>query len=181
MGRKPIELNGQRFGRLIVLHRAHGAVLTVKCDCGVEKEVRRTDLISNGVRSCGCLRVERLALAPGKAARNEVLYKYKIQAEQRGLTWALSDLMFDDLTASHCHYCGIAPANFRKGKNGGFAYNGIDRKDSSKGYIHDNVVSCCHECNRLKGRMAYAAFIAYLDRVSCYRTKVQTMKTVVGA
>ena len=30
---------------------------------------------------------------------------------------------------------------------------GLDRIDNSKGYSVDNVVSCCKECNRLKGEV----------------------------
>lgn len=40
-----------------------------------------------------------------------------------------------------CFYCGIIDAE---------KFNGIDRVDSSVGYIFANCVSCCWNCNDLK-------------------------------
>lgn len=42
---------------------------------------------------------------------------------------------------NECHYCGSELP-----KQG----SGIDRKDSSIGYLIDNVVSCCYACNKIK-------------------------------
>ena len=42
-----------------------------------------------------------------------------------------------------CHYC-----NYQLGQQSNSS--GLDRLDSSKGYIKDNVVSCCYKCNRIK-------------------------------
>jgi hypothetical protein len=60
---KMVDLAGQRFGRLVVLHRvldktpgrARWAVL---CDCGTQKAVNGDGLRSGRSRSCGCLRRE---------------------------------------------------------------------------------------------------------------------------
>jgi len=63
MGRPKIELEGQRFGRLVVLEdtgkRYFGSVVWLcKCDCGGFKEVLVGLLLSGETRSCGCLRRE---------------------------------------------------------------------------------------------------------------------------
>lgn len=63
---KKIDLTGQRFGRLLVIResgRAKGGRVTwlCKCDCGAETVVRRDNLRSGHVKSCGCLRDEKLA------------------------------------------------------------------------------------------------------------------------
>lgn len=58
---------GARFGRLAVVHRTEEGKRSkwwVRCDCGEEKEVWGSALLSGGVRSCGCLRRE------GRAANN---------------------------------------------------------------------------------------------------------------
>src|SRR5437763_6368253 len=52
---------GSKFGMLTVLGRepndANGRVmLRVRCDCGKELVVRRTDLVTGNTQSCGCLR-----------------------------------------------------------------------------------------------------------------------------
>ena len=41
-----------------------------------------------------------------------------------------------------CHYCGL--------DNNSVAGVGLDRLDNTIGYMLDNVVSCCTECNRAR-------------------------------
>ena len=57
------DMTGQRFGRLLVLHRGVSHVRSAswrcRCDCGVEITVRG-DLMRRGeIKSCGCLRREQ--------------------------------------------------------------------------------------------------------------------------
>ena len=57
---KRIDLTGQRFGRLTVLHRVQrtdrkGVWWLCKCDCGGEKIVETAKLRHGVTRSCGCL------------------------------------------------------------------------------------------------------------------------------
>ncbi|MFN9371074.1 MAG: hypothetical protein ACK6D3_04230, partial [Planctomycetaceae bacterium] len=55
-----LRLTGQRFGQLAVLRagRVDGrsTYWVVRCDCGVEKEVKGALLTHGAVKSCGCLR-----------------------------------------------------------------------------------------------------------------------------
>lgn len=60
---KSLDLNGKRFGRLVVVSEEgrdrHGRRLyKVRCDCGVEKILPHTYLNSGQTRSCGCLKRE---------------------------------------------------------------------------------------------------------------------------
>jgi len=68
---------------------------------------------------------------------------YKTQAKRRKLSFELSEqeaiAMFKDI----CWYCGYKPPDG--------SLNGIDRIDIDKGYVKDNVVSCCKRCNYMKG------------------------------
>lgn len=56
---KPIDLTGERFGRLVAIKRAEqrGRYTTwlCRCDCGKEVVVRTINLRSGNSRSCGCL------------------------------------------------------------------------------------------------------------------------------
>lgn len=67
MGSAVIDLVGQRFGRLEVLHRVETAFALpqawwqCRCDCGQEARVRGTFLRRGVTRSCGCMRRESLA------------------------------------------------------------------------------------------------------------------------
>lgn len=54
------DLNGIRFGRLVVLRRdteRHHLVI-VRCDCGIEKAVRAARLTAGKTHSCGCFQVD---------------------------------------------------------------------------------------------------------------------------
>jgi len=43
--------------------------------------------------------------------------------------------------------------------------NGLDRVDSSKGYIKDNVVTCCENCNRAKLDLTQQEFFAMIKSI----------------
>ena len=55
---------GQTFGRLQVIvvdRRLHGKrAAVVRCACGSSKRVRHEHLLSGSIKSCGCLRAERM-------------------------------------------------------------------------------------------------------------------------
>lgn len=61
-GNKPEDLSGQRFGRLVALHRLPSEKGRVRwlcrCDCGAEHVATAHDLRLHHVRSCGCYRVD---------------------------------------------------------------------------------------------------------------------------
>lgn len=64
MGKK-IELAGQKFGRLLVLHdtgeRKNGRVVWhCRCDCGKEVDVTARNLRTGDTKSCGCLKLDLL-------------------------------------------------------------------------------------------------------------------------
>lgn len=57
------DLTGQKFGRLTVIKQdgkyKNGARLWIcKCECGNEKRVAGTHLVSGKIKSCGCLLIE---------------------------------------------------------------------------------------------------------------------------
>lgn len=71
--------------------------------------------------------------------------KYQREAKERNLIFELSQEEFDEITKRPCFYC----EEFSNELNG-VPYNGIDRIDSSEGYIRNNCVPCCEMCNRMK-------------------------------
>jgi hypothetical protein len=68
------------------------------------------------------------------------------------------DLSFDDYVlitvGRRCHYCGGQLPE---------AGHGLDRINRNYGYLRQNVVPCCKECNAQKGYLEGAGFP--LDRV----------------
>lgn len=66
MAARPLDLTGQRFGRLFAEKRgpnirgAEGprSAWICRCDCGSTVNVRTSDLRNGTTRSCGCLRAD---------------------------------------------------------------------------------------------------------------------------
>jgi len=92
---------------------------------------------------------------------------YKRNAATRDIEWALTEAQATALFSSPCHYCGAAPSKVVGGRdyNGLFVYNGIDRVDSSRGYVPENVVPCCHPCNWSKGDRPVGEFLDHIRRI----------------
>jgi hypothetical protein len=114
----------------------------------------------------------------GEAARKSLYGTYILGAKKRGLEFSLSLKEFSTITTRNCHYCGVAPKQVyahkqRKGKTTPYIYNGIDRVDNTKGYTKKNSIPCCKVCNRAKSAMTKKEFIAWLDQLVKFRTRVK--------
>lgn len=58
------DLTGRRFGSLLALREqripgSHNVHWLCRCDCGIEKQIARTSLLSGSTSSCGCERQQR--------------------------------------------------------------------------------------------------------------------------
>lgn len=179
-----IDLTGQKFGKLTVLEvgerRNHFIFWKCLCECGNKKNIRGSDLKKGATRSCGCL-LRRKGKVPGnkESDRKIALLKseysrLKLQAKRRGIPVMLSFEEFSFLVIEPCHYCGETGSKKKTDydlkrkmiiSNFVLSFNGIDRKDSLKGYTKDNSVACCTTCNTAKNNMALQEFIQWLERV----------------
>lgn len=183
---KLIDLTGEIFGRLTVIKfsciKNKSRWWLCSCTCGKEKEIptdRLTDK-KHGTKSCGCLAIERrregvrnkiycsTKLHYGEAAFKRLYNSYKRNAEKNGRLFELTKEHFKTLVTKSCFYCGAEPASFSIGKhlNGEFVYNGIDRIDNEKGYIINNVITCCKMCNHAKHTSSKEVFMEYLYRIT---------------
>ncbi len=122
--------------------------------------------------SCGCSRRK-----PGDISCGHGLFlQYFVKARREGMAFELTEEETLALFRGDCAYCGVPPAQVFKRTNRWkktafawqpqpFIYNGIDRVDSSQGYVRTNVVSCCGTCNRAKMDQTLAEFEDWIDRV----------------
>ena len=189
---------GNRYGRLVVLKGAgtskEGQALWLcKCDCGNFITARGVSLRAGVTRNCGCLRREERefkkmkkekerrthskALPEGTAAFNSLLKIMKENAKRRQLEWSLSDEQVKKLIVQPCFYCGAPPrahAYFKK-LNGDFPCNGLDRIDNNRGYIENNVVSCCKNCNRAKGTMSFSEYKQFINGVFKHLSNIESV------
>lgn len=159
---------GQQFGRLIVLSQApkrldlknKGKRWNCLCVCGQHTEVNGGGLKTGHVKSCRCSRKEQARGNFGRYAFGQLFSRYKSQARERGFSFHLTREQFKLLTQGSCFYCGTPPIVVYTKRNSSYTYNGIDRRDNSKGYTLENCVSCCAVHNHMKSDMSYDEFVA---------------------
>lgn len=94
----------------------------------------------------------------------KIIRSYKNHAKDRNLCFDLSDTFFISLIFNNCYYCG--PNNIKKTKNGiSLPCNGIDRINNQVGYIVENVVTCCSNCNRIKYDLNIDDFYKHVENI----------------
>jgi hypothetical protein len=171
-------LSGKKFNKLTVIEPIPRDIgertkYRCKCDCGNETIVDGSKIKNGHTKSCGCLYKEvdygHNRLKVGEASRNTLVYNYKHTAKVKGINFELTNDEMINMFESDCHYCGREPhkVTHKKNLNGGYIYNGIDRKDNNKdiGYTIENTVSCCSKCNFTKNKMDYDEFITWIKEV----------------
>ena len=190
------DLSHQRFGRLIAIEpviRGDGVhVWRCLCDCGKESLVRAGSLKSGATSSCGCLGLERKREVyqkwrkePGVSTLSVSFASYKHCAKKRELDFFLTKEDFTTLVLQTCHYCGSAPNNFKKLYKKGLSpegelrshlfVNGIDRIDSTKGYVLGNVVPCCRTCNVAKHDLPFDKFATWVSMLISHQAETQSI------
>ena len=124
-------------------------------------------MLTSGIaKSCGCKNFT--GAEHGNRKYNQEMSDYRAKAasikagaHHRKIKFGLTLKYAAALVSQNCHYCGAAPAViFRKTKT-----NGIDRIDSSLGYVKTNVVPCCKFCNFAKNNCSHKNFIDWIDRL----------------
>lgn len=76
---------------------------------------------------------------------------YKNRASKKNIKFELSEIEFKDICNKCCIYCGK--------KNTEIHHNGIDRVDQNEGYIMNNCVCSCGDCNYMKKNYNKITFI----------------------
>jgi 5-methylcytosine-specific restriction endonuclease McrA len=108
----------------------------------------------------------RHKIAP-KSGLNKIYTSYQSNAKKNKVKFELTKDQFELLIQGNCHYCGEIPTkeSSNKSKFSKIKYNGVDKKYPKKGYILENSVSCCWECNRIKNDIPYDKFIAKCKKI----------------
>lgn len=146
-----------------------------QCSCGNTVEADATNVRNGSRQSCGCQKAEKInkiltgrnRKPEGESCKSFLRNSYRSNAKSRGYAFDLTDAEFGVLIATNCHYCGMPPSNTQTvlWNDDKLKYSGIDRMDNAKGYVTDNVVSCCAVCNRSKGVMSHDEFLEWVRRI----------------
>lgn len=83
---------------------------------------------------------------------------YQRSAKKKQLEFALTNADFDTLTNANCTYCHQPTTDVHR--------NGIDRVDSTRGYVADNCITSCGQCNIAKKKMTADKFVEHVCRVA---------------
>jgi len=165
--------SGDKFNRLTAIRFDHigkhyRSYFLFKCDCGNEKIILGSLVLSDNTKSCGCLRKEKRKLTrlPNDlGVKRQIILQYKRHARNRNISYNISENNFIKLLSKNCFYCGLIPSNIKRTKNHkGFIYSGIDRVDSNKGYTKKNCVACCEQCNKAKRNITKDEFKKWIKR-----------------
>lgn len=165
-GRIESSIEGQRFGRLVVIERitdytSEGHRVRIKyrcqCDCGNITESLKDSLLKGRTKSCGCLRkeitTERVWKGYGEIS-GKTLSGIKNNAKSRNVEYNVSNEFIWDLFLKQdrkCALTGYDIAFTREPKKfWDLQTASLDRIDSSKGYIEGNVWWIHKDINKLK-------------------------------
>ena len=98
-----------------------------------------------------------------KKSPNWALNKYKsceYSAKSRDLKFEIEEDLFLLLIKLPCGYCGKSSEN---------KDIGIDRIDSSVGYVSGNFIQCCKMCNLMKMSLAAEKFSEKMHKICSFR------------
>ena len=87
-----------------------------------------------------------------KDAPHGIMARYKSSAKERGFEFSLTVQDFKDSMSADCGDKLIKAA--------------FDRVDSSIGYVPDNIVPCCWECNAMKRARTSDDFLSRCKRIT---------------
>ena len=85
------------------------------------------------------------------------LRKIRARAKKKNIDFNLTIEFYETLWDQPCHYCGTT-----------MEVTGLDRKDNDKGYLTDNVVPCCYDCNTKKKFKSYETFLKEVKHEAHY-------------
>ena len=139
--------------------------------CGKELKIQSSSLVRHSGKCMRCTQLKK----PYMYIFNE-LKKHKKKGPTVKITF---DEFLDLIKTKKCHYCGD-DLNYEEysrvwGKTNSRAHQ-LDRKNNNIGYLKDNLVTCCWDCNRLKSdKYTYEEFIQFspiLNKIRYDRKKI---------
>lgn len=151
----------------------------LKCTCGSEMKVRKSKIVklqkegeSRALKgSCKkCLNKVKRENRTEQLKYGTAYSYYKSTAKKRNIHFDLTKDECIEIFKKDCTYCGSKPNNIINHIEK-IDYTGIDRIDSSKGYIKGNVTPCCKRCNAAKNDMSVDEFLEKIESIYLHSVK----------
>lgn len=154
-------------------------VYNIRCNfCNHEynstiENFRDPKISGNCCRKCSNIQNRNYEVLNASAAQIGIVFSnYKSRSKIKNWDFTLTKEQFTNLVLKNCHYCGAKPNSFRQDRvkskrnmDCSFLLNGLDRIDSSKGYIDGNIVTCCEDCNKAKRNLSYEQFLKLIKDI----------------
>jgi hypothetical protein len=122
--------------------------------------LKKSESSRKNIAKAMVISADKRRLPVGEASFRKLMRDYKNNARRKDMVFELSPEEFRMLTSGSCYYCGRQPESIYNHftYNGPYVYNGVDRIMNGKGYTVENCVSCCWQCNRIKGKLSQYEF-----------------------
>lgn len=146
MGKKFIDLTGQRFGRLTVIERAEDHVSgsqkfvqwICRCDCGAQCIVLGGALRRGNTQSCGCLK--KIGVATHGLSHTKI---YAVWNAMKHRCYSKKNIFYEDYGARGITVCDEWLHDFQAFYDWAMSHGyqeglSIDRIDNDKGYSPEN-------------------------------------------
>ena len=147
-----VDITGRKFRKLIVIKRVDNdldghLMWLCKCDCGNEIITRGESLRNKYTQSCGCYHKRQIQKRPYE-------WVFRLLLRSAKSTKRFCNLIYEDILDftkyTRCQYCKCEIKwESHQTPECSVAYY-IDRKDNNIGYIKENCIVCCSDCNRIK-------------------------------
>lgn len=183
------EMIGKIFGKLTVIGEAppyewknkSGGRNTVrriwscKCVCGSTQTFWGTRLRSGSSTQCSSCGYKTRPQSTKRMGEYERLFNIKIlnRCKKKDMECTLTLEQFIDLVTQNCFYCDEEPKmvgydNNKCAKTELKKCAGVDRIDSSIGYVLENCRPCCKTCNTAKASLSESEFREWIDRIHLF-------------
>ena len=172
---RPEPKKGDKFGRWELLTdkyfvQKYGqqiGMAMARCECGTEREVKITTLVSGKAQSCGCLKNEKASERCKKRNRTHGMTSHPLYSQWVGMIGRCtyrSHISFDNYGGRGIEVCEEW-LDFRifsewALKNGWQPGLTLDRKKTNEGYRPDNCrfITCKENCNNKRNNRLVTAF-----------------------
>jgi ribosomal protein L21 len=125
--------------------------------CGEEIKLDKIIVTTKGDVSLYCKKcfVRRKNIESNRGKRDRKNYYksfdyYLKRAKKKGFEFEIPKEEFEKMQNDNCYYCDNPKKKY---------FQGVDRLNSSLGYIKHNIVPCCEICNMMKNTLNEATFI----------------------
>ena len=174
-----IDLTGRIIGKLTVIKYEYTIKKTTYwsclCECGETKVINGKHLNTQKIQSCGCIRRQAKTRKGYMEIPSNYFLDLKRKAKKRNIEFNITTEQMWDKFILQKRICALSGELIEFPKNQGRHYRSLqtaslDRINSTKGYLPDNIQWTHKHINLMKQDLADNEFITWCKKVSKFKT-----------